>query len=59
MGERVRAQIGSALPNGERQGAPSPVRGTEEESMSIGIRELVLKIFGIGMRLEKSKLVQI
>ena len=42
MGERVRAQIGSALPNGERQGAPGPGHETEEESMSIGIRELVL-----------------
>ena len=42
MGERVRAQIGSALPNGERQGAPGPGHGSEEESMSIGIRELVL-----------------
>ena len=42
MGERVRAQIGSALPNGERQGAPSPVDRTGEESMSIGIRNLLL-----------------
>ena len=42
MGGRVRAQIGSAMPDGERQGAPSPVRGTEEESMSIGIRNLLL-----------------
>jgi hypothetical protein len=42
MGERVRAQIGSALPDGERQGAPGPGHVTDEESMSIGIRELVI-----------------
>ena len=43
MGERVRAQLGSALPNGERQGAPGrPVQEVDEESMSTGIRELVL-----------------
>jgi hypothetical protein len=42
MGERVRAQIGSALPNRERQGAPGPGHETDEESMSIGIRELVM-----------------
>ena len=42
MGERVRAQIGSALPDRERQGAPSPVAApTEEDSMSVVIRELV------------------
>ena len=45
MGERVRAQIGSALPNGERQGAPGPGHATEEDSMSNAIRELV---FGWG-----------
>jgi len=42
MGERVRAQIGSALPDGERQGAPGPVQRTGQESMSIGIRNLLL-----------------
>src|SRR6187200_1198377 len=42
MGERVRAQIGSALPDAERQGAPGPVRRAGEESMSIGIRNLLL-----------------
>ena len=45
MGERVRAQIGSALPDGERQGAPGPGHATEEDSMSVVIRELV---FGWG-----------
>lgn len=43
MGERVRAQIGSALPDGERQGAPGPELATEEDSMSSAIRELVLR----------------
>ena len=42
MGERVRAQIGSALPDGERQGAPGPGHETDEESMSSGMRELVM-----------------
>jgi hypothetical protein len=42
MGGRVRAQIGSALPDGKRQGAPGPGHTTEEESMSIGIRNLLL-----------------
>ena len=45
MGRRVRAQIGSTLPDGERQGAPGPGHPTEEESMSTMIRELV---FGWG-----------
>ena len=45
MGERVRAQIGSALPAGEKQGAPSSGHATEEDSMSSAIRELV---FGWG-----------
>jgi len=45
MGGRVRAQIGSTLPDGERQGAPAPGHPTEEESMSTMIRELV---FGWG-----------
>jgi len=40
MGERVRAQLGSALPGREQQGAPGP-EGVEE-SMPMGIRELVL-----------------
>ena len=39
MGGRVRAQIGSALPDG--QGAPGPELATEEDSMSNAIRELV------------------
>jgi hypothetical protein len=42
MGERVRTQIGSALPFGERQGAPGPAREVDEESMSMGIRSLLL-----------------
>ena len=42
MGERVRTQIGSALPFGERQGAPGPAREVGEESMSMGIRTLIL-----------------
>ena len=41
MGERVRAQLGSTLPTGERQGAPGAVHAVDEESMSSGIRELV------------------
>ena len=41
MGERVRAQLGSALPSGERQGAPGPEHEVDDESMSMGIRELV------------------
>ena len=45
MGGRVRAQIGSALPDAERQGAPGPELTTEEDSMSVMIRELV---FGWG-----------
>jgi hypothetical protein len=45
MGGRVRAQIGSALPDGERQGAPGPGLATEEDSLSNAIRELV---FGWG-----------
>jgi hypothetical protein len=44
MGERVRTQLGSALPPGEKetQSAPSPVGDVIEESMSIGIRALLL-----------------
>jgi len=42
MGERVRAQLGSALPSGERQGAPGPEHEVDDESMSMGIRELVV-----------------
>jgi hypothetical protein len=42
MGERVRTQLGSTLPTGERQGAPGPGHEAEAESMSMGIRELVL-----------------
>jgi hypothetical protein len=37
MGERVRTQLGSALPAG-KQGAPGP----GHESMSAGIRNLIL-----------------
>ena len=42
MGERVRSQLGSALPFGESQGAPDPGHGIDEESMSTGIRNLLL-----------------
>jgi len=42
MGGRVRAQIGSALPDGERQGAPDHAHGVARESMSMGIRNLLL-----------------
>jgi hypothetical protein len=41
MGERVRTQLGSAL-LGERQGAPGPAREVDEESMSMGIRNLLV-----------------
>ena len=37
MGERVRTELGSALPAG-KQGAPGPGR----ESMSAGIRSMIL-----------------
>ena len=37
MGERVRTQVGGAPPAGKR-GAPGP----ERESMSLGIREMIL-----------------
>ena len=37
MGERVRTQVGSALPAGKR-GAPGPAR----ESMPLGIRNMIL-----------------
>ena len=42
MGERVRTQIGSALPTREGQGAPGPGHEVEDDSMSVGIRELVV-----------------
>ena len=42
MGERVRTQLGSALPFGETQSAPSPGGDADEESMSVGIRSLLL-----------------
>ena len=41
MGATVRTQRGSALPAG-KQGAPGPGREVDEESMSTGIRELVV-----------------
>ena len=41
MGERVRTQLGSALPTG-KQGAPGPGRELNRESMSPGIRNLIL-----------------
>ena len=41
MGERVRTQLGSTLLFEARQGAPGPGRASDEESMSIGIRELI------------------
>ncbi len=42
MGERVRTQVGSTLLSGERQGAPGPAHEVDEESMSMGIRSLIL-----------------
>jgi hypothetical protein len=42
MGERIRTQLGSALPPGETQSAPSPPGDADEESMSMGIRSLLL-----------------
>jgi hypothetical protein len=42
MGERVRTQLGSALLFGETQSAPSPASDGDEESMSTGIRALLL-----------------
>ena len=41
MGATVRTQRGSALPAG-KQGAPGPGREVDEESMSTGIRELIM-----------------
>jgi hypothetical protein len=41
MGERVRTQLGSALPTG-KQGAPGPGGEVDRESMSPGIRTLIL-----------------
>ena len=42
MGRGVRIVGGSTLPTGQKQGAPRPGQGAEEESMPTGIRELVL-----------------
>ena len=42
MGEKVRTQLGIALPFGERDGAPTPAHEVHEESMSMGIRNLLL-----------------
>jgi len=42
MGERVRTQIGGALPVGGTQGAPSPGRGVDRESLPQGIRALIV-----------------
>ena len=42
MGERVRTQLGSALPVDGTQGAPAPGREVKRESMSPGIRNLIL-----------------
>ena len=42
MGERVRTQLGGTLRFGERQGAPGQEHEADEESMSMGIRALVL-----------------
>ena len=42
MGERVRSQLGSALPYGDRQGAPDQEHGIDRESMSTGIRNMLL-----------------
>jgi len=41
MGERVRTQLGSALPFGGTQSAPRPA-DADRESMSMGIRALLL-----------------
>jgi len=42
MGEGVRTQLGSTLPLGEGQSAPGPERDADEESMSTGMRELLV-----------------
>lgn len=42
MGSGDRTVSGSTLPTGQRQGAPGPGREIDEESMSTGIRELVV-----------------
>ena len=42
MEEKVRTQLGSALPFEEWEGAPAPAHVVHEESMSMGIRNLLL-----------------
>ena len=42
MGRGDRIIGGSTLPIGQKQGAPRPGQETDEESMSKGIRELLL-----------------
>lgn len=41
MWVKVRTEGGSTLPSSERQGAPGRGREVDEESLSMGIRELV------------------
>jgi len=42
MGRGDRTIGGSTLPTGRKQGAPGPGREVDEDSMSTGIRELLL-----------------
>jgi hypothetical protein len=42
MGDGVRTDRGSAMPAGERQGAPGPGHEVNRESMPLGIRNLIL-----------------
>lgn len=42
MGKGIRADSGSTLPTGVRQGAPSPGDEVEEGSMSTGFRNLIV-----------------
>jgi hypothetical protein len=42
VGERVRTQVGSALPVGGTQGAPGTGREVDRESLPLGIRALIL-----------------
>jgi hypothetical protein len=42
MGVGVRMDRGGALPTGERQGAPGPGRGGDDDAMSPHIRKLIL-----------------
>ena len=42
MGKGIRTDGGRALPTGSREGEPSPGRAINRESMSLGIRNLIL-----------------